>query len=961
MLIRYFLPAPAVSLLAGLLLWASTSSSQSPAADVNTNIGDVFSIACRVKAAPGNACTQTVLARGSDSTAPAYYALKLDGTTGHLQFYAPGLHGDMNSGISVDDNSWHQVAVTYAQGRMKFYKDGNLVKTSSVKGRIADAASSLSFNGDVSDVKVIKTVLNGIRIADLYTDKLAGWDLNEGIGMATYQDFGNPLYGKLDGPANTYDNYGAANTGKLKNTTWKKDERFSHVPDFSSPDAGVHIDSTGNIDLRNGFTIACWMKVLSIHETPAVILAGGADETIMSYFDLRLNTKAGELRFSSPALAGNTSARIKVDKEWQHIAVTYEPGEMRFYVDGRLIKTNAVTGTIAGVSSLTIGSQKSGKFNFNGNLTRLRIFGSALKKGQVADLYHETVTAGWQLDEGSGNIVHNINGDGSNGIVQNARWVAGNGSSFSRVMNFSAPGARVTVNDHNIHPGNRFTIAAWLQATAQRKENRTILASGKTGTKGAFSFALEQGTGNLVFTCNGLTGDMNSGFTVDDNIWHHVMITYADGEMKFYKDRQLVKTSRVTGTITRSNGPLTIGGNRDGAGTFNGNLADVKIYQSPRVPEDVTRVVPPAGPALILKKGIVFDRIQSRGFPVQEEWQISPNDVAVAKAAGFDHIKILLTADEFIRGAGVNMANMSFVDKVVNMVLASGLPCVVDLHPEGKFKTRYLGTDTGFTDMLGFYKAFSKYLADRWTPQQVAFQLMTEPFANKDGDWNRLNTAMVAAVRSEMPDHTLIVSGDRAGNIYAMTAMIPANDNNIYYSFTTYEPYRFGFNTQFDAWRGTGGIWKDISFMPWPSSPEIVADRMKDMLSTVKEENRAKAEADLVEYGKGHFNSQWLRMRARNVRDWNDSYGGNLHVLVAEFGCIDHKQAGKQGASLGPYPEERVRFVRELRQSFEEVGIGWEYWSFNEYFTILNPDVRKPYGEATVEILDKKMLSALGL
>jgi len=190
---------------------------------------------------------------------------------------------------------------------------------------------------------------------------------------------------------------------------------------------------------------------------------------------------------------------------------------------------------------------------------------------------------------------------------------------------------------------------------------------------------------------------------------------------------------------------------------------------------------------------------------------------------------------------------------------------------------------------------------------------------------------------------------------------VPANDNNIYYSFTTYEPYRFGFNTQFDAWRGTGGIWKDISFMPWPSSPEIVADRMKDMLSTVKEENRAKAEADLVEYGKGHFNSQWLRMRARNVRDWNDRYGGNLHVLVAEFGCIDHKQAGKHGASLGPYPEERVRFVRELRQSFEEVGIGWEYWSFNEYFTILDPDVRKPYGKATVDILDRKMLSALGL
>ena len=979
MLINYFLPARA----AGLLLWVSAFLSPFPVTgmpgshpafittpanmpgEVNSDISDVFTISCTVKAAPGRQSARTLLERGNDGKAPSYYALKLDETTGHLRLYAPALFGDMNSRITIDDNHGHQVAITYAQGLMKFYVDGRLVKTTAVSGRIAVSGEPLNippdFSIEISRLKILPAVLNAIKISDQYTNKLAGWDLNEGIGVTTYHEYGNPLYGKLVGPVNTYDNYGVTNTGRLKNTTWLTDQRFGSVPGFSSPGAGVHIDSTDNINVKDRFTIACWIKARAANREPEIILAKDEDRTMPSYFDLKLDAQTRELQFFSPALSGNTAARIKRDKKWHHVAVVYEQGTMRFYIDGRLVKTSTVTGKIAdSPGPLTIGSYRNGANNFNGSITRLRIYGSAFSKEQVEDLYHEIAAAGWKLDEGEGNTVHSSSGDGNMGVMLKANWVPGNGSSFSRVVNFSEPGSRIAVNKNNINLGSRFTIGAWLQASGNRAGGRTIVTKGKPGDKGSFSFKLQQGTGNLLFVCNDLTGDMNSGFQVDDNIWHHVMVTYADGEMKFYKDRQLVKISKVTGSVGSSRAALIIGGGDD-AGSFEGNLADVKIYQAAKIPEEVTRVVPPAGPAIILKRGIVFDRIQNQGLPVKKEWRITPNDIAIAKAAGFDHVKVLLTADEFIRDTGLNMPNMSFVDEVVNMVLASGLPCVVDLHPEGKFKTHYLGTDTGFVKMLGFYREFSRYLAERWTPQQVAFQLMTEPFANKEGDWNRLNTKMVEVVRSVMPDHTLIVSGDRAGNIYAMTAMTPANDNNIYYSFTTYEPYRFGFNTIFDAWRGSDGVWKDISFMPWPSSPEIVAGRMEEMLSKVKEENKPKAKADLVEYGKGRFNSQWLRLRARNVREWNDANGGNLHILVAEFGCIDHIQARKPGASLGMRPEERTRFVRELRQSFEEVGIGWEYWSFNEYFTVLDPATRTPYGAATMDMVDKNMLSALGL
>ena len=99
MLINYFLPARA----AGLLLWVSAFLSPFPVTgmpgshpafittpanmpgEVNSDISDVFTISCTVKAAPGRQSARTLLERGNDGKAPSYYALKLDETTGHLR------------------------------------------------------------------------------------------------------------------------------------------------------------------------------------------------------------------------------------------------------------------------------------------------------------------------------------------------------------------------------------------------------------------------------------------------------------------------------------------------------------------------------------------------------------------------------------------------------------------------------------------------------------------------------------------------------------------------------------------------------------------------------------------------------------------------------------------------------------------------------------------------------------
>jgi hypothetical protein len=932
------------------------------------NIENVFTIVCWVKVSANRSADYFILTKGVKENDPGYFQLRIS-KSGELQFSAFSLSGNMKSGIRINDNNWHQLAVSYVPGRMKFYKDGILITTTEVNGIIqdkpslltigADAGKSASSWGETGRLKIFNTVQSSAKVWDLYTNKLANWDLNEGMGITTLQEYGNPVYGMLQGPINTYDNFGVGNTGWLKKVDWVEDPRFGFVAGFNTPGANIKIDTT-NIDLKNRFTIACWIKSKGKNTKRSVILSKG-DAKGSSSFSIELN--AGKLQFYAPALGGNIPGNVLLnDSGWHHIVIACADSQIKFYKDGKLLSSSIVKGSIAASpESMTFGSAGDGSNSFSGNLSRIRIYGSSLSSVQVTDLYNETESAGWDLDEGKGNTVYDNNGNQHNASATAIRWITGHGSSFSKVVNITDAASAIKVNNAKVSLGNRFTIAAWVQAPPSRSGRRVLLSKGRANETGSFSLSLQKGTGNLLFNAAGFPGDINGGFQIDDNTWHHVMITSGDGQMKFYKDRQLVKTVVVKGTVADKTARLNIGSAADGLDVLNGNLSHVSIYNAVKIPEEVTAVVPPAGPALILKRGIVFDRIQNQGLPVKEEWQISANDIAVAKSIGFDHIKILFTADEFIRDSGLNTANMHFVEETVNKALASGLPCVVDLHPEGKFKTHYLGTDTGFVKMLGFYSAFAKYLAQRWTPSQIAFMLMTEPFANKDGEWNRMYQEMVAAVRKEMPAHTLIVSGDRAGNIYAMTGLTPIADRNIYYSFTTYEPYRFGFNTLFGGWRGGGNYWKDISYIPWPASPQAVESRMDKMLSTVKDEDKQMAREDLLEYGKGYFNRQWLARRVKNVNEWNDMYGGDLQVIVAEFGAIDHMQVNKPGASKGVYPGERVQFVHDLRQSFESVGMGWEYWSFNEYFTLLDPAVRKAYAPASLNIVDRKLVDALGL
>jgi len=357
--------------------------------------------------------------------------------------------------------------------------------------------------------------------------------------------------------------------------------------------------------------------------------------------------------------------------------------------------------------------------------------------------------------------------------------------------------------------------------------------------------------------------------------------------------------------------------------------------------------------ALKLNRGITIDR-QFLRVPPEPGSTILPIDIQIIKSMGFEFVKVLANPACFMSGSTINSSKMWYLDEIVNRVLAEGLPVVVSLHPETEFKTTYLGTPGGFTNLLGFYKDFAAYMAARWDPNKLAFQLMSEP-CNNYQDWNIMQPQIWRAIRTTMPGHTLILVADQFSIIDAMVKVNPdlIDDDNVYYSFTTYLPYIFTF--QGSKWSTNYFPW--IKNVPYPSmTPK---DPNQYILPGCPNNLSIEAHIILNEYFAIPWDMNQQRALLKPVTDWNNAHGGKLKILCAEFGSLDRQMAPAGG---GCNPPDRIQFIHDRRQAFEELNIGWTYWSYNETFTVFNPNLRVVCGKSpSYDWVDANMLDALGL
>lgn len=355
---------------------------------------------------------------------------------------------------------------------------------------------------------------------------------------------------------------------------------------------------------------------------------------------------------------------------------------------------------------------------------------------------------------------------------------------------------------------------------------------------------------------------------------------------------------------------------------------------------------PPAVLQLDLKRGISIDR-QFRRIPPEPVMRITRQDIQLIDSMGFEFVKLIVNPEPLMSGDGLDESKAWYLREIVDLVVSQGLPVVVCIHPEWEFKKTTLDDLTAFARYLRFLEEAGVLLAARWGPKQLALQLMTEPVTDSL-DWNELQKRMWQAARRAMPEHTLILAGNQVGKIEGLIETRPVNDENVIYSFTFYDP--FVITLQGAQWL-TPEWWSHLGPVPYPSSPGIIAESMPALVERIPaspDQWRPAVRRVLTEYGNPGWNRQRIAARVERLSHWNKQHGGRLKIWCAEFGCYQRTVD----------PAVRRRYIKDVREVFEENGIGWAYWSYNETLTIMTAD-RQPFGPAELQTPDKRMLEAL--
>ncbi len=600
---------------------------------------------------------------------------------------------------------------------------------------------------------------------------------------------------------------------------------------------------------------------------------------------------------------------------------------------------------------------------------------------------------GWLLNDGGTQT--QIESEFQNGTPGENTWgVWLNNHTFGRVLDFSAEGSHVYIPNSKLKLGSSFSVSAWILAPAREENDRVLVMQGAPAEDKAeldgFRLYLDGKNDHaLAFEASGLTVSGHSGVSLTDGKWHHVLVSVSGGTLTYYIDGKRANTASVSGKLTASSGDLFIGSDTACKNGFDGSLAEVRIFHAAVTPAEATSTVldpkdnEPQQPRMDLQKGITIDRRQFYSpVPDPSEGQtVTEADIINCKNMGFDHVKLLLTPNHLMADDGTLIKeNMAYITRVVQYVVDNDYRCILCIHPEGDFKQIYLKNLKNFEDLIVWYGELAQYIGEHWDADTVALQLMTEPANNNmTVSWSWMSDRMWGAVRNVLPDHTILTSSDRWGNIEQLKYMSPASDSNLIYTFTTYEPYTIGWYYYGTAY-GNKDAWSYVHDIPYPVEEGVdYTEAIEYAISDVPEDLKERIRQELWAYVRGEYdgkrtdmpnnydslyNRRWHMLRAKSLDDWRKKYGGNIHIMCVEFGCMDAATPAvlwdSAGPSYGITDEKRLEFTKDVIDSFEAYDIDWTYWSYNEAHTIFRTDAHaygvSPDPKVAKNMFDYKML-----
>jgi len=299
-------------------------------------------------------------------------------------------------------------------------------------------------------------------------------------------------------------------------------------------------------------------------------------------------------------------------------------------------------------------------------------------------------------------------------------------------------------------------------------------------------------------------------------------------------------------------------------------------------------------------------------------------DISQILKFGFDHIRLPVVEDRLWFSNGEKNAEaFSQLIHVVNQSIKAGLRVILCFH---ELKSHQFSSMGAITPALFLDSNEVDLFCDKWselsshfksTPESsLAYELLNEPLAPSDEDWNKVLRRVYAQVRIKEAKRTLIIGSNYFQRPEKIKRLwLPENDHNIIRSFHFYYPEIF---THYrTSWSTMGEYDGPVSYPGRPVPKEFVYKL--DTLGLHPEITNQPVSRLLI---------------TKLLKDAIGDAQQSIHpVYCGEFGCSKEVPINL-----------RNLWYRDIVECLKNADIAWAHWDWKGNFGILDKDTWRPSG-----------------
>jgi hypothetical protein len=176
-------------------------------------------------------------------------------------------------------------------------------------------------------------------------------------------------------------------------------------------------------------------------------------------------------------------------------------------------------------------------------------------------------------------------GNGNNGTVGSGITLSTDRfSNANSAYNFTGNGYIQLFQDPIIGNSN-FTISVWIKSAEIPVERNAIMGWGSTSITNGGVYLFYYGNGVIEFDNTNVGGPSASG-SVNDNLWHQIIVVHTSGTIKLFIDGTLRSSGNLSPNIISSTDAYI--GSNSGQYFFNGQLDDIAIYNRSLTEQEIT-------------------------------------------------------------------------------------------------------------------------------------------------------------------------------------------------------------------------------------------------------------------------------------------------------------------------------------------------------------------------------------